>query len=473
MAQPLWLQGVVTIVVGALSGGLTNAVAVWMLFHPYESTGLGPFRIQGAIPKNRLRMAKSLGKTVGERLLPEADLARQLSAPGLRDAFDRAVAGFLSRALNTPRGSLREELPPPLIAELERSLEPLALLLARSLGEFVSGPGFDQALAKHVALERWVEDGVARPELEAAVRNFLTAQRARLLRDERPLIERLPAGLVTAVEQAVADYLPIAVERLGALMGDPEARERIRGALKKLLDRAVHNFVLHERVMAKLVITEKRIDRLLAGLEGEGLADLVQVVESPDFRSQVARAVNDAFVRFLRTPLADRLWALGPDRLDALEQSAADYILAAIRAPETRAWAVARAREAIQLGRRALADPRGQDRLAEVAHAAVEAMLDRPLGRPADLLPVDAETRLRSTLTEPLWSWIQRQVPVIVSQLSVREMVEQKVMGFSVERLEDLIKRVIERELKTIVSLGYLLGAIVGAVVFVLGLLWR
>lgn len=471
MAEPLWLQGLITVGVGALSGGITNAVAVWMLFHPYDARGVGPLRIQGAIPKNKARLAKSIGKTVGERLLTEEDLARQLSAPGLREAFDKAITVFLDAALNTPRGPLRTELPPPLLAELERSLEPLAERLAAKLAEFLEGPGFEAAVEKYVTLERWVEDGAGRPELERAIRGFVGAQRARLLREERPLLERLPAGVVAALQQAIADYLPVAVERLGALVADPEARERIRTGLKRFLDRAIRNLMVHERLVAKLVITERTIDRVLASLEGDGLGELTEVLESPEFRAQVARAVNDAVVRFLRTPLAERLWALGPDRLDGLERTAADYIIAALRAPESQAWAVARAREALELGRQALAGEAGQQRVAEAAHAAVTALLDKPIGRPADLLPVDGEARLRHALTEPLWGWIQRQVPIVVSQLSVQEMVEQKVLGFSVARMEEMIKRVTERELRLIVRLGYVLGAIVGLVVWGVNLL--
>ena len=466
MAESVWLQGLVTVGVGAISGGITNAVAVWMLFHPYERRGLGPLAIQGAIPKNKARLARSIGKTVGERLLTEQDLARQLGAPGLREAFDRAIAGFLDRALNTPRGALREELPPALVAELEASLEPLAAALAERLAAFVAGPGFDEAVDKYVQLDRWVEEGVTRPELEQAVRRFVASHREQLLRDERPLLERLPEGLVAALQQAIADYLPIAVERLGALLADPEARERIRTGLKRFLDRAIRNLMVHERVMAKLVITEKRLDRLLDGLEEGGFADLADVLETPEFRSQVARAVNDAVVRFLRAPLADRLWALGPERLDGVERTAADYILAALRAPDARAWAIARAHDAMTLGREALSGEAGKQRVAEAAHAAVRALLERPIGRPADLLPADAEARLRRALSEPLWGWMQRQVPVIVSQLSVQEMVEQKVLGFSVQRMEEIIRNVTRRELRLIVQLGYVLGAFVGLIAF-------
>src|SRR6266571_4544125 len=321
MAEPVWLQGLVTIFVGALSGGITNAVAVWMLFHPYELRGVGPFKLQGAIPKNKARLAKSIGKTVGQRLLTEEDLARQLAAPGLREAFDRAIATFLDKVLNTPRGALKDELPPTLAAELERSLERLA--------EFLKSPGFDAALEKYVELERWVEEGVERPELERAVRAFIATQRDRLLHDEHPLLERLPAGLVAALEHAIADYLPLAVERIGALLSDPEARARIRGGVKRFLDRAIRNLAMHERVMAKLVITESRIERVLASLEGDGLGEVAEVFESPEFRAQVARAVKDAVVRFLRRPIAERLWALGPDRLDGVEHAAAEYIIAA------------------------------------------------------------------------------------------------------------------------------------------------
>ncbi|MGH7699173.1 MAG: DUF445 domain-containing protein, partial [Gemmatimonadales bacterium] len=342
MPDSLWVEAAVTIGFGALAGGITNWIAVRMLFHPYEPRRVGWLTLQGAIPKNKARLARSIGKTVGQRLLTDADLTQQLAAPELRGAFDRAVAGLIDRVLDTAWGPLADELPPAVVAELEAALDPVTQALAARVAEFVEGPGFDAAVEKYVAVEQWVEEGVTRPELEQAVRRFVGATRARLLRDEQPLLDRLPAGLVAAVEQAIADYLPIAVERLGALLADPAARDRIRAALKKFLDHALRHLMLHERVMAKLVITEKRIDRALAGLEGGGLAELSEVFESVEFRTQVARAVNDAVVRFLRTPLADRLWALGPDRLDGLERAAADFIVAALRAPETRAWAVAR-----------------------------------------------------------------------------------------------------------------------------------
>jgi uncharacterized membrane protein YheB (UPF0754 family) len=93
-------QGIVTIAVGAVSGGITNAVAIWMLFHPYESRGIGRLRIQGAIPKNKARLAKSIGRTVGERLLTPEDLASRPAAPAERQAFDEAIGHALAATLD-------------------------------------------------------------------------------------------------------------------------------------------------------------------------------------------------------------------------------------------------------------------------------------------------------------------------------------------------------------------------------------
>ena len=76
------IQAFLTVAFGALAGGLTNSVAIWMLFHPYEAPKLfgRPFRLfQGAIPKNQARLAAAVGRTVGNKLLTEEDLTSTFS----------------------------------------------------------------------------------------------------------------------------------------------------------------------------------------------------------------------------------------------------------------------------------------------------------------------------------------------------------------------------------------------------------
>jgi uncharacterized membrane protein YheB (UPF0754 family) len=55
------------------------------------------------------------------------------------------------------------------------------------------------------------------------------------------------------------------------------------------------------------------------------------------------------------------------------------------------------------------------------------------------------------------------QLPGFLDRLDIEGMVERKVLGFSTKRIEEVIRGVTERELKLIVRLGYVLGAVIGA----------
>ena len=101
------IRALLTIAFGALAGGLTNSVAIWMLFHPYEPPRLGGRALkmlQGAIPKNQARLAAAVGRTVGTRLLTEEDLGEIFRDQEFRTAFDGHLSGFLDTLLHRERG---------------------------------------------------------------------------------------------------------------------------------------------------------------------------------------------------------------------------------------------------------------------------------------------------------------------------------------------------------------------------------
>src|SRR5256885_13689172 len=98
-----------------MAGGLSDTVAVWMLFNPKQKR----FGFQGAIPKNQARLAKSLGRTVGERLLTPGDLQKELARPELLTAFQSRLEDGIAGIL-TSREPLIDKVPPPGVAPAER-----------------------------------------------------------------------------------------------------------------------------------------------------------------------------------------------------------------------------------------------------------------------------------------------------------------------------------------------------------------
>lgn len=512
-AETLLLQFLATVAVGALAGGLTNAVAIWMLFHPYEPRRIGPLVLHGAIPKNKDRLAKSIGKTVGERLLTPEDLTRQLTAPGLREAFRAALDGWLGRALDREYGSLRELLPESVASELQAALAQLAPRIADRFVEFAQTPEFRNAVAAFLArqkaelrerpvadvltegrqeqikqwAERWVDQLTQSEEFARAIQEFVERQVERLATDERPLLERLPPSLVSAVEAGIRAYLPVALERLAGLLARPDTKQRVKQTVHQLFQRFTRDLLIHERLVAKLVVSEKTIGRVLDAVGRDGAEQIGRLLQEDAMKAELSRAVNDAVVSFLRRPLRDHLRDLTPEKLEAVRRTASEYVLSALRDPHTRRFAIGRLDLALESAERrtwgdllehlppdraaawlqeAAQSQRVRDWIADGFASGSAALLDRRLGRPAGLLPGGDPSRLIDSISEPLWGWVTSQVPGIVSQLSIREMVEEKVRGFSIQRMEEIIRGVTQRELDLIVKLGYVLGGIVGLVAF-------
>jgi uncharacterized membrane protein YheB (UPF0754 family) len=307
VANP-WIQFGIHVFVGTAAGGLSDTVAVWMLFNPKKKK----FGFQGAIPKNQARLAKSLGRTVGERLLTPGDLQMELSRPELLTAFQSRV-----------------------------------------------------------------EDVIA---------NMLTS------RD--PLIDKVPPAVVTALEGATTAYLPVAMTKLGAFLGQPTTRVKLRGALHSMFNRFVDDMRFHERIFAKLMMTERKFDTVLDTIETDGVEQVVTLLEEPEVRDEISKAIHDAILTYLQKPISD--------------------ILGDVEAKK---------------------DP-------------------------------EAPARLAASAAPVIWEWIHDQLPELIKKLDVQAMVERKVMAFSVERVEEILRNVIQNELNLIITTGYVLGGLIGVCTF-------
>jgi hypothetical protein len=417
------------------------------------------------------------------------------------------VRRFVEAVLETERGSLRAELPPPVRTEIERITEGIADRVADAVVAHVATDAFRETLkrfldraraelaerpigevltaARQAAIrdrvERWVTDAVESPALDQTVRNWLERQAARLAADRTPLLDRLPADVVAVVEREITGYLPVALDRLAATLSDPDSRARIQRSIRDLFNRFVRELMLHERIVARLVVTERTIARLLDTFEREGADQMASLLEEPEMRGQVARSINDAVVSFLQRPLAEHVARLGPERMAGMIETGARHIGAILRDPATRAYAIEQLDRALRTAERrtwgdllqylpsdraaqwvtdAAKTPRLRGWVRDGTAAAFDALLDRRIGRPAAVLPA-------------LWKWIEVKVPEIVGQVDVQTIVEQKVLGFSLARIEEIVRATTQRELDLIIRLGYVLGAGVGVVAYLVSLVVR
>lgn len=72
---------IVMAAMGALIGWGTNMVAIWLLFHPYRPIRLGPWQLQGLLPRRQADIARNVGQAIEKELLTATDLAEQMENP--------------------------------------------------------------------------------------------------------------------------------------------------------------------------------------------------------------------------------------------------------------------------------------------------------------------------------------------------------------------------------------------------------
>lgn len=105
---------ILMIVIGACIGGITNSLAIKMLFHPYQPVMLGKWKLPftpGLIPKRRAEIAEQLGKMVVDYLLTPEGLKKKMQDPAFKqqvtDWAQSETNAFLDR--KTPIGDLLKE----------------------------------------------------------------------------------------------------------------------------------------------------------------------------------------------------------------------------------------------------------------------------------------------------------------------------------------------------------------------------
>lgn len=82
------------IVIGAIIGGVTNIIAIKMLFHPQRAYYIGKWRIPftpGLVPKRREEIAQKIGRVIEEHLITESLIKEKISSHQAKQAIETMI----------------------------------------------------------------------------------------------------------------------------------------------------------------------------------------------------------------------------------------------------------------------------------------------------------------------------------------------------------------------------------------------
>lgn len=439
----------VTPLLGAAIGYFTNCLAIGMLFRPHREKRIAGIRLPftpGLFPKERERLAKKIAETVSEFLLTPEMLAKELTS-------------------SSPWQGMRDIT----VEELLTSL----------------GVNTDES-------EEWIQKG-------------LTSLRGYLFAEGVTVGDRIPEAFTDMLKKSAEDILPKAVDYIRQWPEEnPWLDEKLSAMVRKIIDenfgRLIGMFIDHQKIYTHIkdglfeYLSDPENQRFMSAQIGAA----VDRLRAEEFSAFEGRLPKDAyFIEQINAWAAKGTAKLtgkgtatlaGESGAGLPEEDVAQVKPEGDNATPTDADLPPNDREML-LYNEALstieakimpdvAESLSGDSNTEADSAAISSVNaaaepgDAPpsswypqigsltLGELSDFFTHDKEaTDIKDSR---LWHLFEQMAAYIAKHIPIRKMIEDKLNAFSVAEVETLILSVVQRELRVIMSLGGLLGFLIG-----------
>jgi uncharacterized membrane protein YheB (UPF0754 family) len=487
-----------------------------MLFRPRRAVKLWGITIwpQGMIPRHREKLAQTIGNAVGNELVSQDTIVNALFET---DFFSRKVEGFvdaysrdllataypsfieaLPQGARTPvldaisalqyritdyiTGLLRsEETATSLNAFVDRRVNDL---LARRLTDTVGEKTFEQLLG---FIENRFRGLVNEPGFEAKVREFISARLDELAESRATLAEMFTQDTVAIIKERLDEQVPPLAHHLAGIATSQSTRARIGALIKREVDDYYQQLSFFKRIFVSRVKIHSEVDEMVNNTLPRRVEEFLH---GEAFETEAERFLDTTIDDVLSRPINEIIGQIEPDKLGLIKDQITDRILTLARSPELATSVSAYLTDAIERLRphtlRALLqhlNPDSAQRLKSflskglltvlareetartinnILSAQVERLLVAPIGRLSDHVPEHSLRRASAALTERITNAARERLPKAIAEFDIGGIVRQKVAGYPVEKLEELVLSVAEQHLKTIELFGAVIGFIIG-----------
>ncbi|MDT5060518.1 MAG: hypothetical protein QOH63_977 [Acidobacteriota bacterium] len=487
-----------------------------MLFRPRRAIKLWGMTIwpQGMIPRHRERLAQTIGNAVGNELVSQETVVHALFD---KDFFRRKVEGFVETytkdLLATAYPSFIEALPagartPVLdaistlqyritdyITDLLKSEETAASLnafvdrrvnelLARRLSDTISEETFEQLLG---FVENRFRGLVNEPGFEAKVRDFIGARLDELAESQATLAEMFTPDTVALIKERLDEQVPPLAQHLAGIATSQTTRARIGALIKREVDDYYQQLSFFKRIFVSRVKIHTEVDEMVNNTLPRRVEEFLH---GEAFEQEAEKFLDTTIDEVLSRPINEIIGQLEPDKLGLIKDQITDRILTLARSPELATTVSAYLTDALERLRphtlRALLQhlnpdsaPRLKSFLSKgllqvlareetartinhILSSQVERLLVTPIGRLSDHVPENSVRRASVALTERITMSARERLPAAIAEFDIGNIVRQKVAGYPVEKLEELVLSVAQQHLKTIELFGAVIGFVIG-----------
>lgn len=379
---------IVTPLIGSVIGYTTNWLAIKMLFKPHNAHYIGRIKIPftpGLIPKERDRIAKSLGQAVGGNLLTEEVILSELTNPKVIMSLKKYV--------------------------MENVLGDSICIDTMISNLFEDSDRFYHQIAQHIK-DILVEQLKTNEQVRSHTENILKA----FLSRDILISDMLGPNVNEKIDGVLFDNKVVIAHQVCLLLSEETTAEKIKSVIGT-------------------VVTEKIGGLAAMFIQPTSIYGMIVDFVNSYFESEEHQ---DGLIRFI---IGIKNKSLNNSLPSILEQEQIDDI-----AVQLNGFLHAKAIE--------LAD---KEELVLILSELLKAMAKEPI-----MLTENVKALLEKAVEDNYRKFALTHLPVFLDEFNVTQIVETQINKFSVNEVEDLIFKIVDKELNAITWLGALLGLIMG-----------
>jgi uncharacterized membrane protein YheB (UPF0754 family) len=464
-------------VIGAVIGYITNAVAIKMLFRPLKEVRLFcagrlagirlPFT-PGILPRERHKLALSIGAMVERELFTPELLRERLRREPVRNGIDRAVASYTANFLALPLGSFLPALPGPETPSGGKGGEEGKRAFPEELvSDFLCSENFGKLLDALIksTLEKYLRQRTndagsdSKSIFDVSPRTLLGSKKIDLLREKgQAFIREALNSKTSAIPANLRSFLEgsynAAVEGLLNFLRKEEIHREIEIQGKVFLNNAISKFSVFQRFF----ISAGQYDRTLSDRMGEIIDDLLTQLEGflldPAHRERIISFLLDTVLTMASKPESyKKLVEFLSEAILSFGDRPLGEILRALGITDPRALP-ARIRGFLSAPGTVSAFKKGVIRFLEE---------NRDM-KTAELLSFDQgkKDRLDAMIGEKIISLADEEMVRLLNTIDVGTMVSDRIDALEMIKVERIVLDVMAGQLKWINLFGGLLGALIG-----------
>ncbi|MCG9802746.1 DUF445 domain-containing protein [Staphylococcus argenteus] len=354
------------IVVGAIIGGITNVIAIRMLFHPFKPYYIFKFRVPftpGLIPKRREEIATKIGQVIEEHLLTESLISEKLKSSKSQEAIHSMVQKQLQK-----------------ISKDQLTIQQLT-------------SQFDIDL-KHV--------------LQTNGSQYIESQLNRYYQthQDQTIAALLPNQFVTLLDNQVDKATDLLCDRARNYLSSAKGTQDINDMLDTFFNEKGKLIGMLQMFMTK----ESIADRIQQ--------ELIRLTSHPKARGIVTSVISNEYETFKNKPLNE---LINTSQFDDIAKNISTYLATYINNQSNKPIV-----------------------------ALVPNFIDY------------LENQLSAKLTDLVILQLSKHLSTIMTKVDLRGLIEEQINTFELDYIEKLIIEIANKELKLIMSLGFILGGIIG-----------